>query len=335
MGGWGELQGRDTHEVGIKERATRAQHSDVAGADRAHGGSRWLRRFDACGAHRGLRFVSTDWKPGYLRSGPTNVVVQLGGDPVSVQEDHAGRHFAGAEKQAATAALAASQDAIRPAIEALGGTVIGDYQLAYNGLKVNIDARQLTALAALPNVIGVHKLQKMEPVRPENVNGVQLIGAPAAWASAGKYTGKGIKVAVIDTGIDYTHAELRRAGHVAAYAAANATDTLPANPMWFGPTAFTKVKGGTDLVGDNYNADGTGAAADPGPGPEPARLQRARLARRRLRGRLRRPLDRRHVHRVRTTRRRTRRTRSGSVRAPRPRPSCTASGSSAAPARPT
>ena len=154
----------------------------------------------------GSGFVSTSWQPGYLRSGPTNVVVQLAGDPVSVQEDHAGRHFVGAEKQAATDALAATQNAIRPAIEALGGKIIGDYQLAYNGLKVNVDAKQLSALAALPNVIGVHKLQTMEPVRPENVNGVQLIGAPAAWASAGKYTGEGIKVAIIDTGIDYTHA---------------------------------------------------------------------------------------------------------------------------------
>ena len=217
----------------------------------------------------GSGFVSTSWQPGYLRSGPTNVVVQLAGDPVSVQEDHAGRHFVGAEKQAATDALAATQNAIRPAIEALGGKIIGDYQLAYNGLKVNVDAKQLSALAALPNVIGVHKLQTMEPVRPENVNGVQLIGAPAAWASAGKYTGKGIKVAVIDTGIDYTHANFGGPGTLAAYAAANATDTLPANPMWFGPTAFTKVKGGTDLVGDNYNASGTGAALIPVPDPNP------------------------------------------------------------------
>jgi subtilisin family serine protease len=214
-------------------------------------------------------FVNTDWKPGFLRSGPTNVVVQLAGDPVTVQEDTAARHFGAAEKQAAAAALAARQDAIRPSIEALGGTVVGDYQLAYNGLKVNIDARQLGAVAALPNVVGVHKLQKMEPVRPENVNGVQLIGAPAAWASAGKYTGKGIKVAVIDTGIDYTHADFGGPGTLAAYAAANATDTLPANPMWFGPNAFTKVKGGTDLVGDNYNADGTGAELIPVPDPNP------------------------------------------------------------------
>ncbi len=37
-----------------------------------------------------------------------------------------------------------------------------------------------------------------------------------------------------------------------------ASDTLPANPAWFGPGA-PKVKGGIDLVGDDYNADPTSA----------------------------------------------------------------------------
>ena len=72
--------------------------------------------------------VSTRWKPGMLRSGATNVVVQLAGSPVVVQEDQAGRSFGSAEKQAAKDALAASQNAIRGQIEALGGKVTADYQ---------------------------------------------------------------------------------------------------------------------------------------------------------------------------------------------------------------
>jgi subtilisin family serine protease len=213
--------------------------------------------------------VSTSWKPGLLRAALTTVVVELAGDPVSVQEDNAGRRFNRDEKRAAKGALENQQDSLRGSIAALGGKVLGDYQTAYNGIKVSIDGRKLEELAALPNVVGVHGLMKMDPVRPDNVNGVQLIGAPAAWASAGTYRGEGIKVAILDTGIDYTHANFGGPGTPAAFASADSTDTDPANPLWFGPTAFTKVKGGIDLVGDDYDA-----SADPGspaliPHPDP------------------------------------------------------------------
>ena len=66
--------------------------------------------------------------------------------------------------------------------------------------------------------------------------------------------GEGIKIAVIDTGIDYTHANFGGPGTVAAYNAAHATERAPADPALFGPNA-PKVKGGTDLVGDDYDAD--------------------------------------------------------------------------------
>ena len=72
---------------------------------------------------------------------------------------------------------------------------------------------------------------------------------------------------------------------------ARAPDTLPGEPgRRFGPNA-PKVKGGIDLVGDDYNADPTtaGVPAGPASGPEPARLQRPRHAHRGHGGRLRRP----------------------------------------------
>ena len=50
----------------------------------------------------------------------------------------------------------------------------------------------------------------------ENVAGVPAIGAPTAWGTSG-VTGAGMKIAVIDTGIDYTHATFGGDGTAAAY----------------------------------------------------------------------------------------------------------------------
>src|SRR5205814_8045613 len=77
-----------------------------------------------------------------------------------------------------------------------------------------------------------------------------------------------IKVAIIDTGIDYTHANFGGPGTVAAFDAAAATSTLPANPALFGPAA-PKVKGGTDLVGDDYWPNQTLPNGSPNPNYQP------------------------------------------------------------------
>ena len=101
-------------------------------------------------------------------------------------------------------------------------------------------------------------------MKPDNVNGVQLIGAPGVWAGLAGFHGENIKIAVIDTGIDYTHANFGGPGTTAAYAAADAADVLPASPSLFGPAA-PRVKGGIDLVGDDYNADPSDPAYQPVP----------------------------------------------------------------------
>ena len=77
---------------------------------------------------------------------------------------------------------------------------------------------------------------------------------PLAWAGVNGVHGEGIKVAIIDTGIDYTHANFGGPGTVAAFDAAAASSAGPADPAFFGPDA-PKVKGGIDLVGDAYNAN--------------------------------------------------------------------------------
>ncbi len=102
--------------------------------------------------------------------------------------------------------------------------MLADYQFAYNGIKVRIDRSKLDGLKALKGVTGV---RGAAAVKPDNVKGVQLIGAPAVWGGLAALHGENIKIAVIDTGIDYTHANFGGPGTVAAFQAADAVDTLP------------------------------------------------------------------------------------------------------------
>jgi minor extracellular serine protease Vpr len=208
---------------------------------------------------------SVQWTPLGVSGAQQTLVVQLKDDPVALVQANQGRKLSPDEKKAVKDQLKGKQDALAGAISGLGGTVLADYQFAYNGIKVRIDPRKADDLAKLPGVVGVRTLQTMTR---DNVRGVPLIGAPAVWDGLAGRHGEGVKIVVIDTGIDYTHANFGGPGTIAAYQAANAADTAPANPAWFGPAA-PRVKGGTDLVGDAYNADGNAAAQVPHPDPNP------------------------------------------------------------------
>ncbi len=197
-----------------------------------------------------------------------NVMLELSGDPVAVVESRApNRELSKAERTRLKAELKGRQDAIKGQIAANGGRVLAQLQSAYNGIKVQVSRKNVAALAALPNVIAIRGLQLQTP---GNESSVPFLGVPAeVWEDLG-YTGAGVKIAVIDTGVDYTHANFGGPGTVEAYEAANAADTtLGAEDAASFGAAAPKVKGGYDFVGDNYDA-----AADEGspqliPHPDP------------------------------------------------------------------
>src|SRR4029077_800465 len=62
------------------------------------------------------------------------------------------------------------------------------------------------------------------------------------------------------------HADFGGPGTAAAWSAAKASSTAPADPSLFGPGAH-KVKGGYDFVGDAYNADNPNSVPVPDPNP--------------------------------------------------------------------
>jgi subtilisin family serine protease len=202
-----------------------------------------------------------------LSNKPTTLVVQLSGDPITVADANAASPLSQGQKDSIRSQLRSQQAPVAQQIQSLGGHVLASYQAAYNGFKVQIAASQAAQLAALPGVTGVYTLPTY---KPDNVNGIPLVGGPQVWdATGGNFHGEGIKIADIDTGIDYTHADFGGSGKPADYLAALASDTQPASPWWFGPGA-PKVKGGTDLVGDAYDASGsTPAQTTPVPDPNP------------------------------------------------------------------
>lgn len=76
-------------------------------------------------------------------------------------------------------------------------------------------------------------------------NSTAFIGAQEAHKTYG-VTGKDLKIAIIDTGIDYTHSMLGGGGDAADFASINPNEETPLFPN-------QKVIGGIDLVGDEYS----------------------------------------------------------------------------------
>jgi subtilisin family serine protease len=213
--------------------------------------------------------------PASLSNKSVAAVVQLDGAPVAVQDMQAkkqGARLTTDQKGAIRQELRAQQDALHGQLANAGAKIIGQMQDAYNGIQVIVPQKNLAQLASMPGVTAIHGVPTFKPT---NIHGVPFIGAPQAWQNTGA-TGAGVKVGIIDTGIDYTHADFGGPGTVSAWnnAFAHSTDDptslavcmTPANTPCFGPSA-PRVKGGFDFVGDAYNA--TNPASVPQPDPNP------------------------------------------------------------------
>src|SRR6266480_1318749 len=191
-------------------------------------------RFELAPDDQPLRGVS-------LGTQPVTVFLKMAGDPVAVVRSRApGKQISEPERRSTADSLRREQDAITPAIEAMGGTVVTKLQHAINGIKVRATRDQLASMATLPGVVGIKPVLIYKPV---NAVSVPSIGTPAVWGGSPAFHGEHIKLAILDTGADYTHANFGGPGTVAAFDDAFANSTKPANPALFGPNA-PKVKGG-------------------------------------------------------------------------------------------
>jgi subtilisin family serine protease len=83
------------------------------------------------------------------------------------------------------------------------------YQLVLNGLAVVAPSSAAAQIAAIP---GVREVQRSVRYRHALFSSPQVIGAPQVWGSTLATAGQGIKIGIIDDGVDQTHPFFSPAG---------------------------------------------------------------------------------------------------------------------------
>lgn len=140
------------------------------------------------------------------------------------------------------ATLQAEQAAVVDAVEAAGGTVTSTVDTVLNAVFATVDGAEVDGLVETGVILSVKEVADYELDLSETV---PYIGATAVQESGN--TGEGITVAVLDSGVDYTHAGLGGGGTVADYEAAYAD---PEERDGLFPT--DKVVEGFDFVGETW-----------------------------------------------------------------------------------
>ena len=170
-----------------------------------------------------------------------HALVQLDGDPVAVLRARSGGDLG---RREAERRVARDQDAVLPRLRAAGARVEGRLDTVLNAVQVRAT---LADLATIARTDGVRHVQPSRIVRLADADSNRFTGVPQAWQDLGR-TGRGQVIGVVDTGIDYTHADFGGPGTEDAFLA-NRGSVVEAGSF---PTA--KVTGGQDLVGDLFDA---------------------------------------------------------------------------------
>src|SRR5438445_4014276 len=157
------------------------------------------------------------------------------------------------------ATVATSHDAFKNAAQARGVNYAQRFEYGdlWNGFAVDASGADVSALRGLAGVKSLWPVATVSLPGPEAGDGETIDLATAIQMTGADYvqnrlgiTGKNVKVAIIDTGIDYDNPDLGGC---------------------FGPSC--RVFTGWDFVGDDYDAGGKGPALVPHPGPDPKDCQ--------------------------------------------------------------
>ena len=150
------------------------------------------------------------------------VVVGLSQQPLGVTRWKAGRQL-----QSRTLVSAQNRAADAIAAQLPEAQIRWHYKLVANGMAVVLPRSQLGRLTALP---GVAKVYPSVRYRPQLDRSTPQIGAPTLWGPGLENAGQGMKIAIIDEGIDQRHPFFSPAGYTMP----------PGYPK--GQTAYTTAK---------------------------------------------------------------------------------------------
>ena len=151
------------------------------------------------------------------------------------------------------------QGSLRSQIEAQSVKVTGAVQHLLNGIFVNATPERAAALRNLPGVQGVVPMRRFHLVDQLTMSDVQQAWSSAAIGGAGN-AGEGLKIGIVDTGIDQTHPSFQDSSLTAYPAGFPKCDTYTAGATSESDCAFTTYK---VIVARSYVstlATGTGAA---------------------------------------------------------------------------
>jgi uncharacterized repeat protein (TIGR01451 family) len=172
----------------------------------------------------------------------------------AVRTDKRAREIAGAASKAQVQRVQAAQETVARALTAspINAREIFRVAKVMNAISVAVDPRNVRMLQ---QVKGVKRVLPIFAEHPTSSQSVPFLGTPNVWGNttvpplpAGA-DGTGIRIGIIDTGIDYLHANFGGTGLLADY---NAEKTATATYTLAGSFPTAKVVGGTDLVGDAY-----------------------------------------------------------------------------------
>ena len=135
-------------------------------------------------------------------AGAVEVIVELAPPPAA--RAGFGRPGLTGRARAALRAIDASQRRLEARILAAvpGASVRWRYRIVLDGLAVVLPAAQLARLAEVPGVVRVYPSVRYHALLDESPG---IIGAPAIWGDGLENAGQGIKIGVIDDGIDPLH----------------------------------------------------------------------------------------------------------------------------------
>lgn len=209
--------------------------------------------------------------------GNISVIVKLASAPTyrdfAVAGGRNNRGVATNAIQSRAAQINAEQESFAAAATALGGRVTNRFTFLLNAVVVEIAPERVISLARIPGVVAIGPNRTYAR---EHTTSMPLIRASDVWNGAytgGSFTGEGVTVAVIDEGIDYTHAHF---GGQENYDDSDPTVLGETGMEYYPPSVLPntatrqmKVIGGRDFVGDDYDAAGSGAQLIPVPDPDP------------------------------------------------------------------